>query len=89
MWLIFYDNSTSAWSAGKLFQKRELMAVAVVGGKVPFAGGYNYLSGASRTVDIYDATTGSVGHSNGAGHYGMHAAVVGSKAYFAGGVEAK
>ena len=60
-----YDNSTSAWSAGKLSQKRELMAVAVVGGKVLFAGGYNYLSGASRTVDIYDATTRFVvGHSN-------------------------
>ncbi|HNP23623.1 MAG TPA: T9SS type A sorting domain-containing protein [Panacibacter sp.] len=84
-----YDNSTSAWSAGKLSQKRELMAVAVVGGKVLFAGGYNYLSGASRTVDIYDATTGSWSATQmSAGHYGMHAAVVGSKAYFAGGVEA-
>lgn len=84
-----YDDASSTWSVASLSQKRESMAVAVVGNKILFAGGYNYISGASKIVDIYDAVTGAwTTTSMSAAHYGMSVAVVGSKAYFAGGVEA-
>ena len=54
-----YDESTNIWSTISLSDSRHGLAVASIGNKIFFAGGYNYPAGVSNKVDIYDVSSNS------------------------------
>jgi hypothetical protein len=81
-----YDVTTGVWTRYTLSAKREDMAVAVIGNKIIFAGGWG-VAGPTNKVDIYDAatnvwTTGNLSLAR----YAMQSTVIGDQAFFAGGV---
>lgn len=80
-----YDASTGTWTKTTLSQKREDLAVAVVGNKIVFAGGSSNI-GTVKNVDVYDVSTDTWTTSMlPTARYAMKSAVVGTNAYFAGG----
>lgn len=80
-----YDASTGIWTKTTLSQKREDLAVAVVGNKIVFAGGSSNI-GTVKNVDVYDVSTDTWTTSMlPTARYAMKSAVVGTNAYFAGG----
>lgn len=81
-----YDDATGLWSTALLSVKRELIAVAVVGSKVLFAGGRLPNGVYSNRIDIYDAATNTWSVMNmSQTKYGIAAATAGDKVYLAGG----
>ncbi len=85
-----YDIASDSWTVAHLSEPRTAGAVAVVGGKILFAGGVTFKNGAnlgSDVVDILDPATGrwEVQHLS-RGRADFSAAVVGKKAFFCGGM---
>ncbi|HET9825375.1 MAG TPA: PKD domain-containing protein [Chitinophagaceae bacterium] len=87
-----YDASSGTWELAHLSKARQNMAVAAIGNKVFFAGGWFYTGNpppywqASKVVDIYDLATKSwsvsaLSVSTGSGYV----AVLSDKVYFMGG----
>jgi len=86
------NTTTNAWTATQLSVPGQGMAAGLLGNKVFFAGGDQGVNGnaadtRSRQVDIYDlnANVWSAAKLKDIRKYGLGAAVVGSKIYFAGG----
>jgi N-acetylneuraminic acid mutarotase len=87
-----YDADTGQWSTATLSRPLwDGAAVAVVGNKAIFAGGSESSSGQGTTsVDIYDASTGQWTTAKlSRPRVGAEAAVVGTKAIFTDGADAK
>jgi hypothetical protein len=87
-----YDASSGTWEFTQLSKARQNMAVAVIGSKIFFAGGWFFTGNpppyvdVSKVVDIYDLSTKSwsvatLSVVTGSGN----AAVLGDKIYFMGG----
>jgi Kelch motif len=57
-----YDITTNSWSMSSLSEAGIQIAAAGAGNKIVFAGGYSASNGFSKTVDIYDVSTGAWTH---------------------------
>ncbi len=86
-----YDTVTEAWTEQPLSNPRHAMQGLTVGDKLLFAGGADYWNGSAYigttdTVDVYDAIndTWSIEHLSAPRRW-VSSAVVGGKAYLAGG----
>jgi hypothetical protein len=89
-----YDVSTNTWSVSSLSEHVSDPAVAVLGNKVFFAGGYGtntignttYYGYYSNKIDIYDLSTNTWSSSFLSDHKdGISAVTINNKVYFAGG----
>jgi hypothetical protein len=87
-----YDKVSQTWSTAELSQARFGMAVAVLGNKIFFAGGFyfnsvNTIEYSSLRIDIYDAATNTWSTAElSKGRYSIAAVAAGNKVVFAGGV---
>ncbi len=81
-----YDITTGQWTITQLSEPRILGAVAVLGNKIFFAGGYNG-SGQRTKVDIYDvsANTWSITQLSQA-REGIAGGAIDNKVFFTGGI---